>query len=197
MPTTYSTTMLPDLIGQDYDARRVFQTLRTPPETASDQTRPMSGTNILWTFKLGWQALTLSGAEQLLHGFEFLGGPTHGMYWYDWLSQGWLGIPIGTGDGTNKIFTLPVKGASSASTIVRVNNVASGGSFSIATGANGEDVFTLATAPAAGVQVRADFTGRRRRKVRFTSFRLSPRHGSSSGLWTAQAELLETEGSDL
>ena len=132
MPTTYSTTMLPDLIGQDYDARRVFQTLRTPPETAADQTRPMSGTNILWTFKLGWQALTLSGAEQLLHGFEFLGGPTHGMYWYEWLSQGWLGIPIGTGDGTNKVFTLPVKGAATGTTTVRVNNVAAGGTFTTA-----------------------------------------------------------------
>lgn len=197
MPTTYSTTMLPDVIGQDYDARRVIQTLHSAPEFAADQTKAMSGTNILWTFRLGWQALTLANAEQLLHAYEFLGGPTHSMYWYEWVPQSWLNIPIGTGDGSTRAFTLPVKTAASGTTAVRVNNVAAAGVFGAATGTNGEDVFTLNTAPVAGAQIRADFTGRRRRKVRFTSFRLSPRAASASGLWTAQAEIIETEGSDL
>jgi hypothetical protein len=197
MPATYSTTLIPDLIGQDYESRRIFLTMRSPWETAGDQTRALSGNNVLWAFKLGWQALSLAGAEQLLHAYEMLGGATAGMYWYDWVPQSWINIPAGTGDGTLKAFTLPVKSAASGTTTVRVNNVATGGAFGAAAGVNGEDVFTFTTAPANGAAVRADFTGRRRRKVRFTAFKLVPRPASASGLWTAQAELLETEGSDL
>lgn len=197
MPTTYSTTLIPDVIGQEYESRRVFTTMRSPWETAGDQTRALSGNNVLWAFKLGWQLLPLANAEQLLHAFEILGGATAGMYWYDWVPQSWINIPIGTGDGSAKTFTLPVRSAASGTTVVRVNNAAAGGTFAAAAGSNGEDLFTLTTAPALGASVRADFTGRRRRKVRFTAFKLAPRPASASGLWTAQAELLETEGSDL
>lgn len=193
MPPTYSTTRLPDVIGQDYEAYRVFRSLRTPLETADDWTENMSGPNVLWTFKLGWQYLSQTVAEQLLHAYEFVGGTTAGIYWFEWVSQTWPGVLVGKGNGTTTIFELPVKEATAGSTTVTVAGAAATPAFSAATGPNGEDRISFVTAPANNAEIRASFTGRRRRKVRVTSFKLSARPGSTS-LWTASLDLIETEG---
>ena len=193
MPTTYSTTRFPDVIGQDYDSYRVFRSLRTPVDSAPDQTMNMSGPNVLWTFKLGWQYLSQTVAEQLLHAYEFLGGSTAGMYWFDWIPQTWTSVYVAKGNGTTTIFELPVKEATAGTTTVTVAGAAANPTFSAATGANGEDRISFATAPANNAEIRATFTGRRRRKVRVTAFKLSARPNSTS-LWTATLDLIETEG---
>ena len=193
MPTIYSATRLPDVIGQDYDAYRVFRSLRTPPDTAPDKTAPMTGPNVLWTFKLGWQYLSETIAEQLLHAYEFLGGSSGGMYWFEWVPQTWSSVYVAKGTGAATIFELPVKEATAGTTIVTVAGVTTAGTFSAGTGTNGEDRFIFGTAPANNAEIRATFTGRRRRRVRITSFKLSARSNSTS-LWTATLDVIETEG---
>lgn len=193
MPPTYSTTGLPDVIGQDYESYRVFRTLRTPLDTFPDQTAAMTGGNVLWTFKLGWQYLSQTVAEQLLHAYEFLGGSTGGMNWFEWVPQTWTSIYVGKGNASTTIFDLPVKGAADATAIVTVGGVTTSRAFTAAAGPDGEDRISIIPAPANNAEIRASFFGRRRRRVRVTSFKLAARQGSSS-LWTASLDLVETEG---
>lgn len=197
MPTTYSSTALPDVIGEDYEARRVMKTIRSPWESAGDQARPLDGLNLLWAFKIGWSFLQQSDAEQLLHAYEILGADWSGMYWFDWVPQSWNNIFVAKTANGATTYVLPSKTGTQATTAVRVAGTLKSGTLQIGAGTNGEDVFTFGTAPANGAEIRADFTSRRRRKVRITSFRMSPRPGGASGLWTCGMELIETEASDL
>jgi hypothetical protein len=197
MPTVYSTTALPDLIGDDYESRRVMKTLRSPWETAGDQARAIDGVNILWAFKVGWNYLQQADAEKLLHAYEILGADWSGMYWFDWISQSWTNIFVAKGTGSATSFVLPFKAGTAGTTTLRAAGVTKTGTLQSGFGTNGEDIFNFTTAPASGADLRADFVARRRRKVRITSFRMSPRPGGASGLWTASMELIETEASDL
>jgi hypothetical protein len=197
MPTTYSSTALPDVIGQDYEARRVMKTMRSPWETAGDQALALNGLNILWTFKIGWSFLQQSDAEKLLHAYEIVGADWSGIYWFDWVPQSWNNIYVAKTAGGASAYAMPFKSGSGATTAVRVGGVTAGGTLQAGMGTNGEDVFNFTTTPANNAEIRADFTARRRRKVRITSFRMSPRPGGGSGLWTAALELIETEASDL
>jgi hypothetical protein len=197
MPTVYSTTALPDVIGEDYEARRVMKTIRSAWETAHDQARALDGVNILWAFRIGWSYLQQSDAEKLLHAYEMLGADWSGMYWFDWVSQPWNNIFVAKSAGGVSAYVMPFKAGTSATTAVRAGGSTSAGTLQSGSGTNGEDVFNFNTVPANNADIRADFTARRRRKVRITSFRMSPRAGGASGLWTAAMELIETEASDL
>lgn len=197
MPTVYSSTALPDVIGEDYEARRVMKTMRSPWDTAGDQARAIDGVNILWAFRVGWNYLSQTDAEKLLHAYEILGADWSGMYWFDWVSQRWNNIFVAKTAGGATSYVMPFKAGTTATTTVRVGASTAAGTLQSGSGTNGEDVFNFSSTPANNADIRADFTARRRRKVRITSFRMTPRPGGASGLWTAAMELIETEASDL
>lgn len=198
MPPVYSTTLFPDVVGQDWLRWREYQTIQSDPTTAGDQRVAMGGTNILWAYKLGWAVLQLSDAQALLHAFEFMGGETLGLLFFEWIARTYTNVYVGLGDGTSNPVTLPVKGAPSV--VVRANGTPVAGTFLAGTGSNGEDQFDPTGTITLGQTIRADFTGRRRRTVRLRSkdsFRLGLRPRATPLLWQANVELIETQATDI
>jgi hypothetical protein len=201
MPPTYSATLFPDVIGQAYRRGRTFRTLRSQRDTASDQLASLNGSNVLWRFSLGWQPLAQANAEAIYHAIEFMGGDCAGLYFFEWESLTWTNVYVGLGDGTANPITLPVKAASGGTTTVTANGTPVAGTFSAATGTNGEDRFTPGSPVTNGATVRATFTGRRRRRVMVADgatleLELTTRFDSAGALmWNATLELLETDGS--
>ena len=197
MPFGHNYTMfiLPDVIGQDYETQRMYKSLRSGYETAGDQSAPETGINIVWAYRLGWQFLSETTAEQLLQAWEILGGSTNQIQWFEWISQPWVNAYVAMGNGSTTTFDLPLKGGSAVT--MKVAGVTATGTFQAGAGTSGADRFVFSTAPANAALITGDFTGRRRRNVRITNFRLAPRRSDVSGFWTATMDLLETGVTDL
>jgi hypothetical protein len=193
----YSTTLLPDIIGQGWQPRRVFDTLLSDRETGADQAALLGGSPNLWLFDLAYEALSLDQAAQWLAAWQMCGGNWGGMFWFEWISKGATNVLVGTGNGATNLFTLPVKGASAGSTTIRVNGTPTGVTFQSGTGTNGEDRILFGAAPANGATIRADFTGRRRRFMRVRSLRIGARRGGASLLWTGAMQLIEKTAGDV
>jgi hypothetical protein len=201
-PPVYSTTLFPDVLGQTLDRRHVFVSLHSPFETAADQSLSVSpgASGLLWTYNLGWQNLPVTDAQAIFHAVEFMGGDVSGLYFFEWPAYTYLSVYVGLGDGTSNPITLPVKAATGGTTAVRANGVSVPGTFSAATGPNGEDRWLPSGVVTNGFTIRTDFTGRRRRKVRpvdKNAFHMTVRPRSAPLLYTATLALIETTASDV
>lgn len=83
----------------------------------------------------------------------------------------WTRAYVGLGTGSQTVFDLPSKSATSVT--VYVDGVATAGTFAEGAGNNGRDRFTFGTAPASGAVIEASFTGRRAFTMRFADEALS------------------------
>lgn len=201
----YDSAYFPDFVGQAYKRFRVFKTSKSSPKSAGDQALPMSGSNILWAFSVGWNVLTRSQAQAVMHALEFMGGSA-GQYFFEWyLSAGvnvhLVGTPLG---GVTQALILPALmyggTAAAGGLTVAKNGVAlstSLWSYSETSYFNARDgIVTLAPAGnTLGATYTASWTaGRRRRSVRLynDAYKLAERQGLT-GMWTGQAALVETE----
>jgi hypothetical protein len=201
-PPVYSTTLFPDVRGQAYDRRRIFQSYRSPAETAADQSLNASSgaSGLLWAYNLGWNVLPVGDAQAIFHAVEFMGGDNSGLFFFEWPALQATNVFVALADGTASPITLPVKGALSASTFLRANGVSMAGTFSSGTGASGEDRFTPSVSTTAGQTIRSDFFGRRRRKIRpvdHSSFKMAVAPQTAPLLYTATLSVMETTASDV
>jgi hypothetical protein len=193
----YSTTLLPDIIGQSWVPQRVFDTLLSDPKTGSDQAALLTPSPNFWAFDLGYEVLSIDQAAQWLAAWQMCGGNYGGMFWFEWISKAATNVFVGTGaGGVATTFTLPVKGAASGTTTIRVNGTPTGVTFEIGTGPNGEDRIVFGAAPANGATIRADFTGRRRRFVRVRNLKIGARKGGASLLFVGTMQLIEKTAGD-
>lgn len=201
----YDNDYLPDFVGQAYRRFRVFKTMKSSPKSAGDQALPMSGSNILWAFDIGWNELTRAQAQAVMRSFEFMGG-ADGQYFFEWhlsagVNVGLVGTPLG---GVTQALILPALmyggTAAGGGLTVAKNGVAlstSLWSYSESSYFHARDgIVTLAPGGnTAGAVYTASWTsGRRRRRVRLynDAYKLAQRPGLL-GHWSGQASLVETE----
>lgn len=199
MPPTYSTTLFPDLIGQGYKRYRLYQAIHSDLATAGDQTADLTGIRgALWVYELSWDGMTLytTDAQQLWHAAEFMAGDVLSMAYFDWISRAYSDAFVATADGVARAWDLPGKAISGLTLEVNGGGVAA--TLGVATGADGRDRATLGGAvatPALGAVIRASFTGRFARTMRFvdnSAFQMATVPKSSPLRWTASANLVET-----
>jgi hypothetical protein len=136
----YSTTLLPDIIGQAGSRGASSTRFSAIARRAAIRPRCSAALRIFWLFDLGYEALSLDQAAQWLAAWQMCGGNWGGMFWFEWISKAATNVLVGTGGrrATN-LFTLPVKGASAGTTTIRVNGTPTGVTFQSGTGTNGED----------------------------------------------------------
>lgn len=209
MPPVYDTNCWPDFRGQSYQRRKVHRTYRSAFDGAGDQRRAMAGNNALWSYALGWRALTRAQAEALFHASQYAGGDTEGFKFLEWVLLAETNLEIGTGTGSGAItFDLKcrLKNDSSAAAALTVRRsgtlLVETTDYSVATVIGSNFVEHTVTIVAAANVNGATYTAswneaRRRRTVRLDggdAFSLQERPGGSL-LWAAMANFVETEAS--
>jgi hypothetical protein len=115
---------------------------------------------------------------------------------FDFFVLPYTGLACGTGNGSNKTFTIP--GKATAGIVVKDNgSVVSASNYSIGvgTGADGEDqiIYNVgATAPVAGHLITCDVTGARKRfTVLYLTRRWSLRWSGEGDIWVVDLEFIE------
>lgn len=207
MPPAYDTTFFPDFRGQLYQRGRVFRTFRSEEDTAGDQVQNLGGSNILWTYRLGWRVLTAAQQSALLVARQIMAGTWGGLYFLEWPLTAAADLLIGEGTGADDLpldlhCRLDGDSAATAGLIVKADGVplTLGVDYVVTTDTGNNYVQHGVTidvgANLNGVQFTASWdAARRRRTVRLreaASLKVSDRP-NDSGLYVAQADMIETE----
>lgn len=144
-------------------------------------------------FDLGFDFLQPSDAQSIdAHVLAQLGAGAQ-FDWFFWTVFHWLWVPVGTGNGSATVFTIPGKTVSNLQVFTGTGTSVGVSSLSVGTGPLGEDVATLASAPANGVAVWANFSGRRRFKVTYESDLQPLTRLAETGYFTFQTRLIQAK----
>lgn len=157
-PATNSVRYKP-LVG--YAPRLEEYVLRSESEDGKSQRRDRWG-RLRFAAEPTYE-LPESDAAALYAEYEALRLTT--FYYFDQVKRRLFGQAIGTGDGATTTFTLPAREIDAGSLVVYVDEVPTVAyTLSRGTGGDDEDRVVLNAAPAAGLAVTADVTGR----IRYT-----------------------------
>lgn len=121
--------------------------------------------------------LSATAANDLWNFYIARRGSAEAFWFYDRtadaVATAWKGLYVGVGDGATTIFDLP--GKSTSSRTVYLDGVSQSTGFEYLTGGGdgSADRVSFTVAPAAGVLITCDFTGRLRIRCRFNQDRLS------------------------
>lgn len=112
-----------------------------------------------YTFALGWNYKTRSGAEAFMASIVQQTGGVFSFPFTTWFPLWWRRAQVGTGDGSAVVFDFPAVGSVDQQLFTRGTllgaNVTHGG------GTNGSDLVTLFSPPDLYAPISADFFGKR------------------------------------
>lgn len=146
----------PDIVGS---RRRIVPNYYTQVSEAGQQHRWRYRKALKPRFEidLGWALLTSSEMQQIDDFVRSMSGAASAFDWWDWKTFHWIFLPVGTGDGSTSVFTLPAKSVSDLEVYVAgtLKTEPTHYTKSSGTGANGEDqiTFTAGNIPASGTAI--------------------------------------------
>lgn len=197
----FDTTFWPDFRGQAYVPRAVLTSWHSDVDTAGDQSVVMHGTNTLWAYTLGWEALTPDQHAAMRAAIQFAGGGASALYWLDWrpLSSGEL--TLGETVGVEDVFALRCRLTDddpvTAGLVVALDEVplVLGRDYDLETltGANYvEHVVQIHGAGSGSTATASWDSARRRRSMRALAWSLAD-GPNDVGLYVASMDLVESE----
>jgi hypothetical protein len=146
--------------------------------------------------KASWKVAGPSDRDSIRTHYLANRSSNTGFSLFDFFVLPYTALACGTGNGSNKTFTIP--GKATAGHVVYDNGgvvSASNYAISVGTGADGEDqiVYTVgATAPANGHLITCDVTAARKRfKVLYVTRKWSLRWSGEGDIWVIELEFIE------
>jgi hypothetical protein len=158
-------TLFPDVIGEQLAMRPFFHTVQVRKgETSFQRYRKFIRPRPY--FDLAFEFLQESDALALETQILSTAGAAGTFDWFHWTQFHWIWVPLGVGNGAQTVFTIPGKATTDQQFFTGASTSVAG-VVAFGTGPQGEDVVTLSVAPASGLPVWANFSGRRRFTVSF------------------------------
>lgn len=114
-------------------------------------------------FTFRYNTLSVTEETTLYEFYRARYGAWEAFAFFDFVSRNWTGVSLGAGDGTTTVFNLTAQTTSGRAVYVAgvAKTEGTDYTFSAATGTDGQDRITFATAPANGAAVTADYAGQK------------------------------------
>jgi hypothetical protein len=150
----------PDIIGDTLDLQP-FYNVQTQPMGENHVVRYRKWLRPRWSFHATWSLLDAGQARSISDHVVSVAGALQAFDWFFWQQFHWIYVPLGVGDGTTTVWTIPGLATSQQEFFVNANTTVTG-TVTAGTGAQGEDSVTISPAVANGVPIWTNFRGRRR-----------------------------------
>jgi hypothetical protein len=185
MPLTIDATTFPDIIGQAYSKQLVFTSVSTGITSGKDQ--DITITEPVYTFRLGWTALSRTQAALLTESFRTCGGQWGEVWFREWRQGRHLVTFTGT---DSEEYMIPATDVTDLT--ATVDGVLTSCMLVHEAGQGGATLAAFGNVVPEGAEIVFDFVGRRIRRVRFSNVDLGLTDRSNdSNVWQGSVVLLE------